>query len=75
MSFIDSLESIAGSTDFIEDINDLFLAPGGTAPHRPLTESGHILHTLLDSSVIASAACHRSPPDLRTLFTTAGIIQ
>ena len=75
MSFIDSLESVTGCADFIEDINDLLLAPGGAATHRPLAESGDILHPLLDSSMIATAACHRSPPDLRTLFTAAGIIQ
>lgn len=58
MSFIDSLESVAGSTDFIEDIDDLLFASGGTATHRPLAESGDILHALLHSSMIATTARH-----------------
>ena len=62
MSIIDSLESVADGANLIEDKNDLFLASGRCAFHRPLAQSGNVLAPLLYLAVSATAARHCSSP-------------
>jgi hypothetical protein len=79
---VNSLESVALGTDVIEDVIDFFFAPGRSATHRPLRQSGNIFSSLFNSSVVATSASHhhlpllghKSPfPELYSLTASGGI--